>query len=109
MKESKVACGCRFFDAVLDLAIRLRSALFPVVVPPAQTTIYIQSPANTGVNTSPAMPTDGFYIGKSSDGGKPVIASSELLDRHVLIVGSTGCGKTTLIDRFFEEEILKWR
>ena len=54
-------------------------------------------------------PLDGFLIGHEFGSGKPICALSPQLDRHLLIIGGTGCGKTTLIARLFTEEILRWQ
>ena len=54
-------------------------------------------------------PPDGFLIGTDRKTKEPIYALSSELDRHVLIVGGTGCGKSTLIARLFTEEIQKWQ
>lgn len=57
----------------------------------------------------PAPAEGSFLIGTVEESKEPVYALSPQLDRHLLIVGGTGCGKTTLIARMFVEEIQKWQ
>jgi MoxR-like ATPase len=68
--------------------------------------LIVQPPANPVIVTPPA---GGFYLGKNSATSSAVIASATELDRHLLIIGATGCGKTTLIERLFIEEVSRWQ
>lgn len=90
-------------EAIGERTLALFDALFPrqplalpVYVPPAPLPPIPEPP-------------DGFWIGDEAGSGKPIYALSPQLDRHLLIIGGTGCGKTTLIARLYTEEILKWR
>lgn len=95
-----------FFEAVENSALALLDALFPSEKP-LVTLGCIKPPPPP---TSPKVERiDGFLIGTDMQSGKPVYALSTQLDRHTLIIGGTGCGKTTLIARLFTEEILKWQ
>lgn len=88
-----------------SIAYRLWTSLFPPTVPPARIVVYRTLP----VPVPPASPAGSFLIGIAEKNRELVCALSWQLDRHLLIVGGTGCGKTTLIARLFTEEILKWQ
>lgn len=57
----------------------------------------------------PPTPPEGFFIGTCHESGTPLYITLAELDRHVLMLGSTGTGKTTSILRLFDEEVSKWR
>lgn len=96
----------RALSGLVDLVARIRNAIGPLVEPPARTVLVIQPPAKSDVVPPTA---GGFYIGKNVATGTAVVASASELDRHLLIIGATGCGKTTLIERLFIEEVTKWQ
>lgn len=81
------------------------NALFPVGREPLEVRAILKAPQPT----QPPSPSPGFLIGKCLRTGRAMCASNEELDRHILLVGATGCGKTTLICRFFDEEVQKWQ
>ena len=92
------------FEAIGDLTLRAVDALFPFEQPPAP------QPEWPVLPPKPKLPPDGsFLVGNEVGTHKPLYALSPELDRHVYIVGATGCGKTTWIARLFTEEILKWQ
>ncbi len=100
----KPICGSTAvaFEWLGDESLALFDALFPIQPPPP--------PKRPAPPAAPEPePPDGFLIGKARDTNKPIYALSPQLDRHLLIIGGTGCGKTTLIARLFTEEILKWQ
>lgn len=80
--------------------------MFPPAAPPARMVVLYEPLPLPTPETTP--PVGSFLIGHTSDGREPVYALGWQLDRHLLIVGGTGCGKTTLIARLFTQEILKW-
>lgn len=84
---------------------RIREALFPVVTPPARIVVVLQQPEPR----DPTPPPGSFLIGRSTPDGLPVMATEDELDRHLLILGATGTGKTTLIARLFDDEVQKWQ
>lgn len=43
---------------------------------------------------------DGVYLGQDNLTGKPVVLSSQELNQHVFLCGTTGSGKTTTIQCF---------
>lgn len=94
--------------AILSFRSWAQDALFrmfpPVVVPDITVTV-----KETPQPVLAPAPEGTFLIGHASDNQEPIYALSTQLDRHVLIVGGTGCGKTTLIARLFTEEALKWQ
>ena len=94
----------RPFEAIGDLTLRAVDVLFPFEepAPPFERPIYTPKP-------KPLPPEGSFLIGTETGTYKPILALSKELDRHVYIVGATGCGKTTWIARLFTEEILKWQ
>ncbi len=61
------------------------------------------------LTTEEPEPKPGFMIGTVPETKEPIYALGPQLDRHLLIIGGTGSGKTTLIARLFTEEILKWQ
>lgn len=81
------------------------TSLFPPAVPPARIVVFREPP----VLLPPTPPAGSFLIGIAEKNRELVCALSWQLDRHLLIVGGTGCGKTTLIARLFTEEISKWQ
>lgn len=89
------------------LADDLVDLLFPRAKTPF-TTVTIWEPP-VPVLPEPAKLEGAFFIGNAVDNNRPIYALGPQLDRHFLIMGGTGCGKTTLIARFFTEEILKWQ
>ncbi len=94
----------RAFEAIGDFTLRAVDVLFPFEQPPAP------QPEWPVLHPKPKLPPEGsFLIGSETGTYKPVRAISDELDRHVYIVGATGCGKTTLIARLFTEEILRWQ
>lgn len=88
-----------------NIVQRMWASLFPPTVPPARIVVYRTQPAPI----PPVSPAGSFLIGIAEKNRELVCALSWQLDRHLLIVGGTGCGKTTLIARLFTEEILKWQ
>ncbi|MDQ2986775.1 MAG: ATP-binding protein [Armatimonadota bacterium] len=94
----------RTFEAIGDLTLRAVDVLFPIKQPPPPPATW---PTYTPQPKLP--PVDSFLVGNETGTYEPIYALSDELDRHVLIVGATGCGKTTLIARLFTEEILKWQ
>jgi hypothetical protein len=79
--------------------------LFPTPTPPARTNqLWIRPEPPV-----PTPPSGSFLIGTVRETKERVYALGPQLDRHLLIIGGTGCGKTTLISRLYTEEILKWQ
>lgn len=101
-----ISAFARALERVGDLALQVFDVLFPVQPPPALPAP--KPPAPIPPPPPPPAP-DGFLIGTSMDSKQDVYALSQQMDRHVLIMGATGCGKTTLVSRMFTEEILKWQ
>lgn len=101
----RVSALTRLLENLGDLTLQAFDALFPVEVPPPP-----PPPKPPAPPAAPEPePPGSFLIGKAYGTSKPVYALSPQLDRHLLIIGGTGCGKTTLIARLYTEEILKWR
>lgn len=82
------------------------TSLFPPVVPLNRLVVVYPPPAPPPL---PVAPKGSFLIGIAEKNREAVSALSWQLDRHLLIVGGTGCGKTTLIARLFTEEIMRWQ
>lgn len=95
----------RPFERLGDLSLQLFEVLFPIQGPPPP-----PPPKPPAPPAAPEPePPDGFLIGRADGLREPIYALSFQLDRHMLIIGGTGCGKTTMIARYFTEEILKWQ
>lgn len=92
-------------DAFVTFVSSLVDALFPLQRQSVDL-VCIQPPPPRPPKPKPPA---GFLIGTSRPLYQPIYAIDSQLDRHVLIVGATGCGKSTLIARFFTEEISKWQ
>src|SRR5687767_850950 len=93
------------FETIGDLTLRAFDALFPIQAPPPP-----PPPKPPAPPAAPEPePPDGFLIGTEPRTKEKIYALNPQLDRHLLIIGGTGCGKTTLIARLFTQEILKWR
>jgi hypothetical protein len=103
------------FQAIGDRVLAIFDYLFPIEVPPKIPGVKPPPPPPPPPPPRPVSPLlkpkppCGFLIGKDKGSGRPVYAFSRQLDRHLLIVGGTGCGKTTLIARLYTEEIMKWQ
>lgn len=105
-KVQTVVIGSRFFEAIGEQTLKAFDALFPFPPPPPP----IKPPLPPLPPPPPPPKPDGFLIGHDMDSPREsVYALAPQLDRHLLIIGGTGCGKTTLIARLFTEEILKWQ
>lgn len=86
----------------------LYDALFNFELPPQQG-ITPPRPQPTPTPPTPPPAEGSFLIGIADKNKEPIYALGPQLDRHLLIVGGTGCGKTTLIARLFTEEISRWQ
>lgn len=89
------------------LADDLFESLFPRPAAPL-TTVTVWQPTACDA-PEPVSLDDCFLIGNAVNTKEPVYAMDPQLDRHCLIIGGTGCGKTTLIARYFTEEVTKWQ
>lgn len=92
-------------ETLRSLAARVLDTLFPPLKP-IEAFACIKTPPPP---PPPPEKPDGFMVGHDMNSKQPVTVLSAELDRHMLIVGGTGCGKTTLIARLFTEEIEKWQ
>ena len=90
------------FEAIGDLTLRAVDVLFPFEKPAPP----IEWPV---LPTPPKPPVGSFLVGNVMGTFEPIYALGPELDRHLLIVGGTGTGKSTLIARLFTEEVLKWQ
>lgn len=88
-----------FLDSVGQATTQTWRRLFPATAP----TPYLASPSSSYI-----PPPPGFLLGRDMGVDELVHANNSELDRHMLLLGSTGSGKTTLILRLFDEEVQKW-
>ena len=56
-------------------------------------------------NHPPALSSNAFFRFTGEHNGKPSSfgVSEELIDKHTLLIGSTGCGKTTLLNAMISQ------
>ncbi len=104
-------------QAVGYLTLHAFDALFPLVpepVPVKPVPIPLPKAAPKVEPVSPKVyeppPIVGFLVGWNYSylsQWEPVCATDEELDRHVLLIGGTGCGKTTLMTRLFMHSVFE--
>ena len=101
------------FETLGDRALAIFYALFPLPEPPMMRPYVPPPPMERPLPPlpmeRPLPPPPGFLLGYCVDQREALYALGEELDRHMLLVGATGCGKTTLICRYFDQEVQKWQ